>query len=232
MRARKSILTAGVFTLLFVARAIAAPAEFQFNLAFSPSLPRGEFHDVLGRTAWGGTIGFGFRPSRWPVMVGTSFRFGIYDTDRWETWLGITEPDLFVDVRTSNAILSWDLFLRLQPREGFFRPYLDVFAGLNILTTDTQIGEGDSDDDSGFGVNMSVDTAFAYGAGAGIQFPLVRFVQQDARRVFSIDLDLGVRYTLGGRADYLVETNRTGIFDTRSSRTDLLTLSAGLTFVF
>jgi hypothetical protein len=218
--------------LAIAGRANAAPAEFQFTLAFSPSLPRGEFYDILGRTAWGGSIGFGFRPSRFPVMIGTSFSFGIYDTDSWQDWLRLTSPDLLVDIRTSNAILAWNLFLRLQPREGFLRPYLDVFAGLHVLTTDTQIGEGDSDDDDDFSVNNSVDTAFAYGAGAGIQLPIVRFVQQSGRRVFSIDLDLGVRYSLGGRAEYLVETDEYGVFDKRTSRTDLLTLSAGLSFVF
>ena len=167
MRMRKLILTTCVLTLLAAGRANAAPAEFQFNLAFSPSLPRGEFHDVLGRTAWGGSIGFGFRPSRSPVMIGTSFSFGIYDTDRWEEWLGLTNPDVLVDVRTTNAILAWNIFLRLQPREGFLRPYVDIFAGLHILTTDTRVGEGDSDDDDDFRVNNSVDTAFAYGAGRG-----------------------------------------------------------------
>lgn len=232
MDTRKLILTTCVLSLLVLAPANAAPAEFQFNLAFSPSLPRGEFHDVLGRTAWGGSIGFGFRPSRSPLMFGTSLSFGIYDTDRWEEWLGLTEPDVLVDVRTTNAILAWNIFLRLQPREGFLRPYVDVFAGLHILTTDTRVGEGDSDADDDFGVNNSVDTAFAYGAGGGIQLPLLRFVQQDGRRVFSIDLDLGVRYAMGGRADYLVETDEYGVFDTRTSRTDLLTLSAGLSFVF
>jgi hypothetical protein len=232
MKIRKPILTISLLTFFaIVGPANAAAAEFQFSLAFSPSLPRGEFHDVLGKTAWGGAIGFGFRPSRSPVMIGTSFSFGIYDTDRWEEWLGLTSPDVRVGVRSTNAILAWNLYLRLQPREGFLRPYLDVFAGLHILTTDTRIGEGDSDNDD-FGVNNSVDTAFAYGAGGGIQLPVVRFVQQDGRRVFSIDLDFGVRYAMGGRADYLVETDEYGVFDTRTSRTDLLTLSAGLTFVF
>lgn len=232
MKMRNLMLVAGLWAFLGITPIPAAPAEFQFTLAFSPSIPRGEFHDVLGRTAWGGTIGFGFRPTRFPVMFGTSFSFGIYDTDRWEDWLGLTNPDVLVDIETSNAVLAWNVFCRLQPREGFLRPYLDVFAGLHILTTDTRVGEGDTDEDDDFSVNNSVDSAFAYGIGAGLQLPIVRFVQQEGRRVFSIDLDLGIRYALGGRADYLVETDAYGVFDKRTSRTDLLTLSAGLTFVF
>ena len=107
MKTRNVLLVICFWKLLGIVPLQAAPAEFQFNLAFSPSLPRGEFHDVLGRTAWGGAIGFGFRSSRSPLMIGTSFSFGIYDTDRWEDWLGLTEPDVLVDVRTTNAVLAW-----------------------------------------------------------------------------------------------------------------------------
>ena len=234
MRTTKMILAAGLVALVFAAPAGATPAEFQFSLAFSPSLPWGEFHEVLGRTVWGGTVLFAFRPSGSPVLLGTSLGFGTYDTDRWETWLGLTDPDVLVEVRTTNAVLTWNLFLRFQPGHGFLRPYFDLFGGLHFLTTDTKIGEGDSaeDVDGGFEVNNSSDTAFAFGAGAGVQLSILRFVHRDGRRAFSIDLDLGVRYAKGGRADYLVESEEQGIFDSRTSRTDLLTLTAGLSFIF
>ena len=230
----KIILATGLLALLFAPSAGAAPAEFQFSLAFSPALPCGQFHDVLGRTVWGGTILFAYRPSGSPVLIGTSLGFGAYDTDHWEAWLGLTDPDVLVDVRTTNSVVAWNFFLRFQPERGFLRPYLDLFAGMHVLTTNTEIGEGDTDDDvdGDFDVNNSSDTVFAFGAGAGIQFPILRFIHQDGRRVFSIDLDLGARYAKGGRAYYLVESGGQGVFDSRTSRTDLLTLSAGLSFVF
>ena len=56
MHKAKIILTSSLLALLFAASAGASPAEFQFSLAFSPALPCGQFHDVLGRTVWGGTI--------------------------------------------------------------------------------------------------------------------------------------------------------------------------------
>jgi len=62
--------------------------------------------------------------------------------------------------------------------------------------------------------------------------PVVRFVHRDGRLAASINLDLGVRYAAGGRADYLVKTDRHGVFDERTSRTDLLTLNAGLSCCF
>ncbi len=231
-RAFKTILATGLLAFLSAAPAAAAPpAEFQFSLAFNASLPKGEFHDVLGRKIWGGSFGFGFRPSWSPVLFGMSMGLGIYGSDRWEDWLGLAESEFPVDVRSTNALLALCFFLRLQPSRGILRPYLDAFAGINILTTDTRIGDGGgSDDDLNF--NNSSDSAFAYGVGAGLQLPVLRFVTQDGNRFFSIDMDLGIRYALGGRADYLVETGEHGVFDSRTSRTDLLAFSAGLSLVF
>jgi hypothetical protein len=132
----------------------------------------------------------------------------------------MTDPDVLVDVRTTNAILAWNIFLRLLPKAGFLRPYLDLFAGLHILTTDTRIGDGNSDDDGSgdFNVNNASDSAFAFGAGAGVMLPLVRFVRQDGRTLASIDLDLGVRYARGGQADYRVKGEEPGTYESRRSR--------------
>ncbi|MHB8054974.1 MAG: hypothetical protein ACYDH3_06980 [Candidatus Aminicenantales bacterium] len=231
---KKNIISVVLLSLAFATAAGAAPADFQFGLAFSPALPQGEFHDVLGRTVWGGTFLFAWRPSRSPVLLGTSLGFGIYGSKHWEDWLGLTDPDGIVDVRTTNAVLAWYIFLRLQPKAGFLRPYLDVFAGLHILSTDTRIGNGNSYDDSSgdFSVNNALDSAFAFGAGAGVMLSLVRFVRRDGQTVASIDLDFGARYARGGRADYQVESGEPGVYESRTSRTDLLTLNAGLSFNF
>ena len=179
-------------------------------------------------------MSFAFRPSRSPFLLGTSLGLGSYGSDRWESWLGLTVPDVLVDVRTTNMIVTWNVFLRLQPERGFFRPYLDLFAGLNFLTTDTKIGSGDWDDDGSgdFDVNNASDTAFSYGAGAGLMFPVLGFVHRDGRSAGSLALDLGVRYAKGGRADYLIESGIPGVYDAWNSRTDLLTISAGLSLVF
>jgi hypothetical protein len=229
----KTILAVVLLPLLLAASAEAAVSRFQFGLSFSPSLPQGEFDDVLGRTIWGGSLLFTYRPADMPIKIGTSLSFGIYDSDHWEEWLGLTWPDVLVDVRTTNALVAWYVFLRFQPELGWVRPYLDVFAGLHILTTDTRIDDGGWDDGrDDFTVNNASDAAFAFGAGAGLLFPIVRFVRRDGSTVASIELDLGARFAKGGRADYLVESPYWGVYDSRRSRTDLLTLSAGLVFGF
>jgi hypothetical protein len=234
MKKHHAALAALVLIILTGASAAAAPSEFKVGLTFSPALPRGEFRDVLGRTIWGGELMFAFRPARSPFIIGTRLGFGAYDTDRWDSWLGLTEPDVLVDVRTTNALLTWNVFLRFQPERGWLRPYAEIFAGLHHLTTDTKIGSGDWDDDGhgDFDVNNASDTAFAYGAGAGVLVPVVQFFHRGGRRAGLLELDLGIRYAKGGRADYLVASGVTGVYDTRTSRTDVLTLAAGLTFSF
>lgn len=229
--------TAKVLTAIFLVGllpAVAAAADypkFQVGLSFSPALPMGGFRDALDRTIWGGALTFAFRPSRGPLLLGTSIGIGAYDSDSWETWLGLTDPDVIVEARSTHSIVAWNVFLRLQPAEGALRPYLDVFAGLHFLSTDTSIGD-DEGDDYDSSVNIASDTAFAYGVGAGLMVPVIRFVRRDGRARGRLDLDFGVRYARGGRAEYLVETARPGAYETRHSRTDVLTLSAGLTFSF
>jgi len=231
---KKAIIAFLISIVLFSAGIVQAAGEFQFGLAFTPLLPQGEFHDALGKTAWGGEFSFAWRPSRSPVLIGTSLGFGIYDSDRWEAWLGLTDPDVLVDVRTTNSILVWDIFVRLQPERGFLRPYLDLFGGLHLMSSDTRIEEGDSDDDvsGSLSVNVASDAAFAFGAGAGLMFPIVKFVHRDGRTAAGLEMDLGVRYSRGGPAEYLRETDEPGIYDFLKSRTDLLVLKAGLTFSF
>jgi hypothetical protein len=231
---RKPKILAALVLIGALPAAAADYSKFQIGLAFTPSLPQGEFRDSLDRTIWGGSLSFTFRPSRGPLMLGTSLGIGAYGSDRWQAWLGLTDPDVLVDVRSTNSVVTWNVFVRLQPPDGVLRPYLDIFAGLHFLSTDTRIGDDDGDDGDGYdsSVNNSSDTAFAYGLGAGVMFPVIRFVRRDGRTAGRLDIDLGVRYTKGGRAEYFVETGTPGVFDTRLSRTDLLTLSAGLAFSF
>ena len=166
---RKPKILAALVLLGFLPASAAAAADFskfQIGLSFSPSLPRGEFKDSLDRTIWGGSVSFTFRPSRGPLIVGTSISIGAYGSDRWQAWLGLTDPDVLVDVRTTHSAAAWNLFMRLQPPDGVLRPYLDVFAGLHFLSTDTSIGNDEGDDGDGYdsSVNNSSDTAFAFEA--------------------------------------------------------------------
>lgn len=234
MRKTKTFFIAALLPLLLASAAEAGPSRFQFGLSFSPSLPRGEFDETLGKTIWGGTLFFTYRPMSFPLKVGTSLGLGIYGSDHWQEWLGLTWPDVLVDVRATNALVNWYVFLRFEPELGWVRPYVDIFAGLHILTTDTRIDDNDWDDDAGgdFTVNNASDAAFAFGAGAGLLIPIVRFVRPDGATAASIELDFSIRYAKGGRAEYLVQTEFLGVYDSRWSRTDLLTLSAGLAFGF
>jgi hypothetical protein len=224
-----------LFLGLFLAAALglAAQTRFQAGLAFTPGIPQDDFHDQLGRTAWGGSLFFAYRPGGGPFAVGTNLGFMVYGYHSWDSWLDLAYSDYWIDERTTNSIITWTVFVRLQPTEGFLRPYIDLFAGLHILSTDTEIVDDEwYDSDGGFSDNIATDTAFSYGVGAGVMIPLLRMVRSDRGTRFSMDLEVGARFAKGGRAEYLVESDYPGEYNWRVSRTDLLVLTAGLAFSF
>jgi hypothetical protein len=236
---RNTVFAAG---LLFLAAAAAGQTRnsFQVGLGFTPGIPLGEFRENLGRNAWGGNLYFAYRLPRSAVSVGTSFGFLIYGWESRDEWLSPSIPEVTVDVDTINSIFLWNVFLRLQPPAGAIRPYIDVFLGLHHLSTDTTVHDhaGWDDDGDGFSSNNYRDTAFSYGAGTGLLLPLVGFFNSRTGDPLSrLDLDLGVRLSKGGRADYLVEgslVRRRGDLsaDVHRSETDLLTVAIGLVFTF
>jgi hypothetical protein len=142
-----------------------------------------------------------------------------------------------VKIATTNSILLWHLFLRLQPQDGIVRPYLDVLAGLIYLTTDTSIDNNDNYSGS-LSSNNYNDAAFNYGAGGGIMVPLLRVVTKMRRAIkFSMDLDIGAQYLKGGEAEYLKKGSIIRDRDEVSylvyrSHTDLVTAYVGLSFSF
>jgi hypothetical protein len=180
---------------------------------------------------------FAYRLPRSPISVGTSLSFHIYGRKtRWEP-LSPSIPEMTVKIATTNSILLWHLFLRLQPQDGIVRPYLDVLAGLIYLTTDTSIDNNDNYSGS-LSSNNYNDAAFNYGAGGGIMVPLLRVVTKMRRAIkFSMDLDIGAQYLKGGEAEYLKKGSIIRDRDEVSylvyrSHTDLVTAYVGLSFSF
>ena len=235
----KSKITPGVVLLCLAGTGLWAGTKLQFGLSFTPGLPTGEFRDNLGRNAWGGEFTAAYRLAGSPVLVGTSFGLMAYGWQSRDEWLSPTIPEVMVDVRTVNAVVLWNVFLRIQPPQGRLRPYLDVFAGLHHLTTDTSVHDDYAwDDEHSWSSNNYRDTTFSYGAGAGVMLPLARFVNaRSGSMLTSLDLDLGVRYVKGGRAEYLVEGSlfRRGdslFYDVRESETSLVKLVIGLSVTF
>jgi hypothetical protein len=212
--------------------------RFQAGGHFLLGYPQGEFRQNVEKTGLGGNFYFAYRFPRSIISAGVAFGFLIYGHETRTEPLSSTIPDLIVDVRTTNSILLCHLFLRIQPRRGSFRPYLDGLLGFNYLSTDTSIGDHDGWEDDNLSSNNYNDIAISYGLGGGAMMSLVE-VRRAGRgqRIFSMDLDIGARYLKGGEAEYLKKCSihrEDGIvsYDVYRSKTDLLHAYLGLSFSF
>jgi len=235
------ILKLGFFLCLLLSMTLPGIAQtrFQTGVFFGLSSPQGEFGEYATQLSYGGAINFTYHLPDSLISLGAVLDYSIYGYESWEEPLSLTLADIWVDVSTYNAMFMGHFIVRLQPNQGYIRPYLDGLFGFKHLRTDTRISDADNygDDDIGTTNHLS-DTALSYGAGAGVMLPLFMKINRHSRRsFFSIALDLGVRYLKGGRAEYLIEgaidsQNDRLIYNVSQSYTDLFTAYLGLTFSF
>ena len=143
-------------------------------------------------------------------------------------------PDAIVDVNTSNNLFIVHARLRVQARQGRWRPYVDGLVGMTDLYTRSTVEDGECIDTScadgirNSSYTHSSDVVWSYGGGAGLQFAF-------SSRERVPRLDVGVRYLNGGRAEYLtkgavrVEGENLVRNFTRST-TDMVIMYVGLAF--
>ena len=141
-----------------------------------------------------------------------------------------------VDVVTRNNVLQGHVFLRLQHAETFVQPYVDGLFGFNRFWTTTEVTVfEDTEVNTSRGLD---DWTASYGLGGGLMFEVYRTTapsEEDGEEFdVSICVDLGIRYLIGGKADYakIKTLDQDGNFDTTSSRTDMVTAHVGVSFLF
>jgi len=216
----------------------------QVNLRGTVGIPRGGLRNNISGVG-GGLHGYiGGWIGRRPLLVGLDL--GILNYGRTTDQVPFSRtvgPRVPVEVSTNNNVVETHLSLRLQPRTGRFRPYVEGLAGFKYLFTRTTVGDDDfGDDELGDDIAGSTnydDFALSGGAGAGID---VRVYQQrePGKTLRAVDVHLGVQYLLGQEAEYLAEGELTdenengqldrSELDVRRSRTTFLQPQFGVTF--
>jgi hypothetical protein len=230
----------------------------QASIQLVGGVPQGGLHGNMS-TGMGlqGFVGGWTGPGS-PLMVGLDVGVLHHGHTTGEVPFSSTvDPWMPAEVTTSTNVLQAHLSLRLQPRTGWFRPYVEGLIGFKYLFTRTSIGEevfevdvGDEESlDDGLGSEIASSTdiassanyddlALSGGAGAGVD---IRVFQQDgaATTVQAVSLNLGVRYLLGTEAEYRAEGSLTdendngrlegSELDVRRSRTTFLQPQFGVT---
>lgn len=242
MTSLKSLSAASVLVLAAVASTSAQtpttpsekPTRLQASVGLLLGAPLGGFgNNVDGAGGFSGHLDVGLGDS--VVSVGGEAAYLWYGTESRKVDLSAAIPDLpgvVVTVNTDNAMILVHGRVRVQPRRGRWRPYVDgLFGFADIFTTTSIEGSGSCDADScstGIEATNLEDYVPSFGGGVGV---MVGF-GSSAR---SPRLDVSVRYLYGGEADYLTEgaIRREGgqaFLDISRSRTDMVLVYIGIAF--
>lgn len=215
-----------------------AQSSFQAGLNFSLGFPQSEFSENVDNIGFGLSGHFSYQIPRSPVTIGSTLGFLIYGRESRKEPLSTTIPDIIVDVVTTNNILTGHLMMRVQPlaNDAIIKPYLEGLFGFHYLWTETKIEDWDNDDDDISSKNYD-DAAMSYGGGGGLMIRVYQGQKEKSHGFFSVNIDIGVRYLLGGEAAYLKEgdiirDNGKVIYSPSQSTTDLLTTTVGVTLNF
>jgi len=225
------VFAAGLLPVVRTADAQPSP-RLSFGGEFIIGVPVGEFSEQLDDTGYGASFHGIYALGESPIHLGGEFGFAIYGTDSHQELFTSPTHAIVLRVSTTNSILLSHAFVRVQPRHGHVRPYVDGLVGVKYLVTTTSFSGDDSSDTYDSQVDFD-DTAFSYGIGGGVHILLAG---ADGGP-FELLLDVGARYLRGGQAEYLREDSiryegDAVIYEVYSSNTDMFVPKFGVTFRF
>ena len=183
------------------------PASLQAGLGLLGGFPSGGFGNNITNPGIGISGHIGYRFPQSPVILGLDMSYMIYGHESRNERFSTTIPDVSVRVVTDNNILMTNFFVRLQPREGLFRPYIDGLFGFHYLFTKTSIRDipDPFSDDIASSINFS-DAAFTYGGSVGVMIEVYDGRSERTqfnRSVRTVSIDFRLRYLDGAEASYL-----------------------------
>jgi hypothetical protein len=201
---------------------------------FLIGLPQNEFRDNIREEGYGISGHFGCFLGDSPIMVGADIGYVKYGSEKHSESISETIPEITVDVKTTNNILLFHGFARVQPQEGPVRPYFEGLYGFKYLFTRTSITDHWYDEPIASATNYD-DLAGSWGVGTGVDIKLWDGSKQSGGRgVFDVSLNLSAKYLWGSEADYMKkgsiirDPDGSLTYVVYRSRTDMLMPQAGI----
>lgn len=207
-----------------------AAGRFEGSVGFLVGTPQGEFEDQVDQTGFGIDLDGGFRPAESPLVIGGRFGFMSYGSDSRREPFNPNIPEVTIEVETSNNLLFGQAFLRLEPKHGVVRPFIEGLVGFNYLFTESSVKDERNGEVLAGSTNFD-DTTICYGGGGGLKFRVWRNTDRPKGPI-SVNVLLRADYVKGGEARYLKEgsisvQNGRVVYDALQSETDLLTYTIG-----
>lgn len=216
-----------------------AQTPFQAGVNFIAGFPQGEFRENVNNPGGGLSGNFAYQIPGTPLALGAGLGFLIYGSESRLERLSPNIPDIVVTVETTNNILIGHLLARIQPisKNAVAQPYLEGLIGFHYLWTETRLKGSGWDGYSDITSTNYDDAAISYGGGAGIMFRVYQGQKKDSNGIYSIYIDLGMHYLIGGEATYLKQGDirreyNEVIYSPSKSTTDLLKVGLGVSFAF
>lgn len=211
-----------------------------FSLALG--IPQNEFQENIDRLGFGVNFDIGIKINPY-FAIGGAFGLQGYGTEKRTEPFSTTIPDVFVEVTTNNNFMFFQLAPRVYAPIPFVTPYFEGRFGLNYLWTDTKIQNIRGGEEVASSTNFD-DITHSYGGGGGLLIKVFEKSSSEKKKRESKDspnavfIDIRGIYAAGGEAEYLKEgsiyrgTDGRILYDVSRSRTDLLTVSAGVIIDF
>lgn len=174
--------------------------------------PRSAFAEKYDHVGLGGGLDLGWAPTTLPVVAGFSGNFSYFSSTTMHVPVVLSGSRTTVDVDAVSKLATLNLFARLQPHTGAFRPFIEGLLGLFILWADFSVDE--RYENSGLrGESVLSDASFGYGAGGGMEFRVYTGTEGNTGGPAEAYISARVRYLYGGEMEYLHEETIT--FDSK-----------------
>lgn len=228
---KKYFYIALILSLIPLNQFLAQSAGLNLTLA----IPQGEFKEKVDNVGFGlsGHINFLAPKPKSPFGIGLNMGYIIYGSESRTEPLSSNIPDVFVNVDRTNSLLNFHLLFTIGLPTGRIRPYAEGLFGGSYIYTTTSVKSQGTGEEFASSTNFD-DWAWSYGAGGGLLVLLSGDPNTDQNTIY---LDLKGRYLFGSEAEYLKQgsvriQNGQVYYDVSRSKTDLLTIHAGVLIYF
>lgn len=198
------------------------------SFGFEAGIPVNEFDENYNGNPAGLGVNIFGRKGGLPLYWGFDFGYASMGSNTYDIFLD--DQNLDTDeatLRIKSNIFSYHIASRLNPFDGFFRPYVEGMAGIRTFATKTKISIEGIDGPYSTEVN-SRDASFSYGLAGGLMISLGKNMFMEAR----------LERIWGGDVEYVLQESVTindedeVVFETANSKADLFNLHLGLGFRF
>lgn len=204
------------------------------------AFPSGAFAEHFEHVGLGGGLDLAYAPPSLPVAAGLSMNLSWFAMSTSNIVVEHDRYDGHVDIEIASKLATLNLFARLQPHTGPFRPFVEGLAGLFILWTDCSVDE--SYEQYGLHGNNAInDATFGFGASGGIEYLIGRGLAKTSEGSGDAYVSVRIRYFAGGELEYIngdrITFNREGEpivapEDVLKSKLEILQIIIGLTARF